>query len=67
MDLEIIDTYGNNAIIKCPHCGVPYIVSGFMDEENGRICPHCKIGPAVKWLGVHSILAARESLRSANE
>jgi hypothetical protein len=33
--------YGSNAIVACPECRGPYIVSDFLDKRGLRKCPHC--------------------------
>jgi len=39
--MQVIDLYGNNAIVVCPECRGPYIVSEFLDQRGLRKCPHC--------------------------
>ena len=37
----ILDTYGNNAVIECPVCRHPYLVSTF-PKPGERECPKCQ-------------------------
>jgi hypothetical protein len=39
--MDVIDLYGSNAIVVCPECRGPYIVSDFLDKRGLRKCPHC--------------------------
>ena len=42
MTPHVIDLFGNNAIIVCPKCEKPFIVSSWMEQKKGpRVCPHC--------------------------
>lgn len=39
--MQVVDLYGNNAIVVCPECRGPYIVCDFLDKRDLRKCPHC--------------------------
>jgi hypothetical protein len=42
MSLRVHDVYGNNAVIACPACGKPYLVTDWNEAKRGaRPCPHC--------------------------
>jgi hypothetical protein len=35
------DWYGNNAAFTCPACSQVFVVSGYLDRDEGRRCPRC--------------------------
>jgi hypothetical protein len=44
---RIIDGKGNNAVVKCPECDQPFLVSGQWYSQNPRACPHCGAAEAI--------------------
>ena len=39
--MQVVDLYESSAILVCPQCRGPYIVSGALDRRGFRKCPHC--------------------------
>ncbi len=37
---RVFDRFGNNAVVQCPACDVPFLVTTF--PKPSRECPHCK-------------------------
>lgn len=44
------DIYGNNALVVCPACEKPYIVTAWQEDKRGaRACPHCNSQNGVRF------------------
>lgn len=44
---RIINGKGNNAVIECPSCDQPFLVSGQWYSQNPHACPHCRLAEIV--------------------
>jgi len=45
LTIEVINPYekdGTDAIIFCPSCGNPFLVSTFLHCKRAKACPKCK-------------------------
>ena len=39
--MQVVDLHKNSAIVVCPECRGPYIVTESPEPDNLRKCPHC--------------------------
>jgi NAD-dependent SIR2 family protein deacetylase len=56
MDVDVIDMHGNSAIVVCPACRGPYIVSDFLDKRGLRKCPHCNTANGITYAEARSAM-----------
>jgi hypothetical protein len=47
--MKVIDLYGNSAVVVCPECRGPYIVSDIPDRRGFRKCPHCNTANSITY------------------
>ena len=62
--MQVIDMYGNNAIVVCPECDGHYIVCDFLDKRGLRRCPHCNAANGITYAEAR---AERNNQRTAEE
>lgn len=43
----VLDRYGNNAALCCPHCYGTFVISEHVNKKSGRVCPHCERAKAL--------------------
>ena len=53
--MDVIDMYGNNAVVVCPECRGPYIVCDFLDKRDRRKCPHCNAANGISYADARSV------------
>jgi len=64
MDFEVVDFFGKNAIVLCPECEKPFIISGAMEGKKGaRPCPHCHHAPGILFEQAQEVWLALNSTR----
>ena len=68
MSIQVIDLFGNNAIIQCEKCEQPFIVSSWMEQKKGpRPCPHCHHMPGIRFAEAKEVWASLNILKTRVE
>ncbi len=64
--MDVIDMYGNNAIVVCPECRGPYIVCDFLDKRDKRKCPHCNAANSITYAEARSVMDTHRPAKHRN-
>jgi hypothetical protein len=64
--VDVIDLYGNNAIVVCPECRGPYIVRDFLDKRGLRKCPHCNAANGITFVEARNVKDAPRNTKQRN-
>jgi hypothetical protein len=64
--MEVIDMYGDNAIVICPECREPYIVCDLLDKRGLRKCPHCNAANGITYAEARTVRDTQRASKQRN-
>ena len=63
--MKVIDLYGGSAVVVCPECRGPYIVSDTTVRRGSRKCPHCNAANNITYAEALAATSAEFKIRQS--